>query len=203
MDGPIVEEFTSSAQWLARLATEIPADAWDRLGLGVWDVRSLFGHAARAVLVVEEYLRRPAESVEVPSSVDYLLLAGRADPAAIAARGVNAGADLGDEPVAGVATMVERVLPIVARTPPDAVVATAVGGMTLESYLPTRTVELVVHGCDLAATVGLSSRAPAAAAASTARLLTEAHLRAGRADILCLGLAGRPMPPGSFVLWPS
>ncbi|MGH9069288.1 MAG: maleylpyruvate isomerase N-terminal domain-containing protein [Acidimicrobiales bacterium] len=203
MQGTVADDFVASARWLAELAGRIEPDDWARPGLGVWDVRSLLGHAARALVTVEDYLDRPAQAVDTPSAVAYLVLAGKVDPAAIAARGVTAGGELGQDPVASVAALVERVSQVVTRTPPGALMQTSAGGMTLDAYLPTRTVELVVHGCDLARALSAEPEPPRRAAASVARLLTDAYLTTGRAATLCLALAGRPSAPESLVLWPS
>lgn len=203
MQGAIADAFGSSARWLGALATAVGPDDWDRPGLGTWDVRSLLGHAARALVTVEDYVARPADRIDTPTTLDYLLMAGQADSAAIAARGVTAGRQLGDQPAAHVAELVARVSELVAITEPDALLSTIAGGMTLEAYLPSRTVELVVHGCDLAAAIGADVDPPAEAAASVARLLTEAYLATGRAATFCLALAGRPVDPPGLVLWPS
>lgn len=203
MQGAVADDFIASARWLVELATRIGPDDWARPGLGVWDVRSLLGHAARALVTVEDYLGRPAEAVDTPSAVAYLVLGGKADPAAIAARGVTAGNQLGQDPLASVTALVDRVSQIVTRTPPGALMQTSAGGMTLDAYLPTRTVELVVHGCDLARALGAEPDPPMKAAASVARLLTDAYLSMDRAATLCLALAGRPSAREALVLWPS
>ena len=203
MQGVIADEFVSSAGWLATLAASVgPAD-WDRPGLGAWNVRSLLGHAARALVTVEDYLARPAQRVDTLTALAYLMLAGKADPAAIAARGFTAGNDLGDEPAARVAELAARVSKLVAITEPNATMSTTAGSMTLEAYLPTRTVELIVHGCDLASAIGADLDPPPGAAASVARLLTDAYVATGRSAMLCLALAGRPVNPAALILWPS
>lgn len=202
MQGTVADDFVASARWLAELVTRIQPDDWARPGLGVWDVRSLLGHATRALVTVEEYLGRPARAVDTPSAVAYLVLGGKADPAAIAARGATAGGELGPDPLASVTALVDRVSQLVTRTPPGALLQTSAGGMTLEAYLPTRTVELVVHGCDLAHALGAEPDPPTEAAASVARLLTDAYLTTDRAATLCLALAGRPSARQALVLWP-
>ncbi len=203
MQGPIADEFISSAQWLVALAGRIEPGQWDRSGLGTWDVRSLLGHAARALVTVEEYIDRPAEQIDTPTALAYMVMAGTADPSAIAARGVSAGTELGDDPETHVSDLVTRVSGIVTSASPTLLILTAGGGMTLETYLPTRTVELVIHGCDLAAAIGADFDPPIEAAASTARLLTEAHLATDRGVTLCLALSGRPTGPDDLILWPS
>ena len=109
MQGPIAGEFTASARWLAELTALIGADDLDRPGLGSWSVRSLVGHAARALVTVEDYLARPAERIDTPTALDYLVLAAKADPAAIAARGVSAGDALGEAPASQVADLAARI----------------------------------------------------------------------------------------------
>ena len=52
----------------------------------------------------------------------------------------------------------------------DTIVHLFVGEMTLDQYLATRVVELVVHGLDLAAAIDLPTPAPGAAARVVARL---------------------------------
>lgn len=193
MQGPIAEAFTEAAEWLVSLASDVPDDAWDQPGLGVWDVRSLLGHGARALATVEDYVAKPAARIDVPSAVDYFVGDALASPEAIAARGVAAGEALGPDPLTSVTALASRATALVASTPADALLSTIAGGMSLESYLPTRTVELIVHGCDLATALELASEPPERAAGAAARLLLEVHLRHGTLSALCLALAGRPI----------
>ncbi|MFT3971516.1 MAG: maleylpyruvate isomerase N-terminal domain-containing protein [Micropruina sp.] len=51
-----------AAEAFVALVSEIPHDAWERPALGVWDVRSLVGHTARAVTTAHDYLSRPRRS---------------------------------------------------------------------------------------------------------------------------------------------
>jgi uncharacterized protein (TIGR03083 family) len=203
MKGPIADDFVSSAGWVVTLAGRVEPDQWDRSALGNWNVRSLLGHAARAMSTVEEYLDRPAAQVDTPTSVAYMTMATTADPSAIAARGVSAGLELGDEPARRVSELHDRVSDLLRSTSPTALLSTAAGGMTLETYLPTRTVELVVHGCDLATAIGADPDPPAEAAAATARLLTEVYVATGRSATVCTALSGRPIDPSRLALWPS
>lgn len=203
MQGPIADEFISSANWLVTLGSHIGPGDLEQPGLGVWDVRSLLGHAARALVTVIDYISRPVDHIDTPTTIDYLSASKKADPAAIAARGVASGVELGDDPAATVNELAVRAIDLVGVTAADTILATIAGGMTLEAYLPTRTVELVVHGCDLAQAIGADPDPPAQAAASVARLLTETYVAIGRSATLCLALAGRPMGLHDLVLWPS
>lgn len=164
----VYELFADAAHWFADLVGQIPADAWSRPGLGLWDVRALTGHASRALITVDTYLDRPATEVQVPNPEDYYLqvlapkLAGATtDAQAVAERGRQAGQALGDDPAAFVRALVDRVLEHLSTSDPttdptsDPVIDTIAGGMRLSDYLPTRIFELVVHGYDLAAAVPL------------------------------------------------
>ena len=203
MEGAIAADFIEAGGWLVELASQVPEDRLEDVGLGVWSVRSLLGHAARSLLTVIEYLGHPAEEVALDSALAYLSSAGRAAPAAIAQRGVAAGRELGDDPATRVAALAEQSARLVRTTPADQLLTTIAGGMRLEDYLPTRTLELVVHGLDLAAAIGSDAEPPRRATSSMLELLVELQVRRGRTAALVLLLSGRATPPGSLELWPS
>ena len=94
--------FLGAAAAVADLVDTIPSAAWDGPGLGVWDLRALFGHTSRALVTVVTYLGRPAaaEEVATPEAYYAVIRAGGADPAAVAERGRAAGAALGADPAA-------------------------------------------------------------------------------------------------------
>src|SRR5829696_5147257 len=134
--------FVEAAQWFVRTAALV-GDRWDRHGLGEWDVRALVGHTSRSLLTVETYLARPAAAAEIAGAAEYFRAtrAAAAGPA-VAARGRDAGAALGDDPAAAVAQLAARVLALVDTTDGTELVSTIAGGMRLADYLPTRTFEL-------------------------------------------------------------
>ncbi len=74
---------------------------------------------------------------------------------------------------------------------PRALVRTPFGMMTLEGYLPTRTLELTVHTCALAAALGVSVHVPRAAAADTFAVVGDLAAVQGRAFAALLALTGR------------
>ena len=98
----IREAYEQAAAWFVETVGRIDRTQWEAMALGEWTVRDLVGHANRAVLTVETYLGQPAETVEVARPVDYFLRAqaALADPAAVAARGREAGQALGPDPAA-------------------------------------------------------------------------------------------------------
>lgn len=193
--------FAEAAHWFVATTTGA-GDRWHERGLGEWTVRDLVGHTSRALLTVEAYLAQPAPAVEVDSAVGYFrrVSAAAGDPAAVAERGRQAGAALGDRPADAVAAIAERVLARVDAADGTEMVTTAAGGMRLADYLPTRTFELVVHTCDLAAATDQPLRVPAAAAAETVGLAGLLAVDAGHAGPLLLAVTGRRGLPGGFTV---
>jgi len=192
--------FDAAAGWFVRTAALV-GTRWDEPGLGEWDVRALVGHTSRSFLTVEEYLARPATGVDVASTADYYrAIRGMTAGPAVAQRGRDAGAALGDAPAAAVAEIAARVLPFVAACTGDELPTTIAGGMRLADYLPTRTFELVVHTCDLAVALGEPMNVPQPAAAEALALVSELAVRGGTVGPLLLAATGRGMPDGFSVL---
>lgn len=184
--------FTDAAEWFVRMAALV-GDRWDRPGLGEWDVRALLGHTSRSLVTVETYLAVPAVAVEVASPADYFRAtrAAAAGPA-VAARGRDAGIALGADPVAAVAEIATRVLPLVDAQDGTELVTTIVGGMRLGDYLPTRTFELAVHTADLGTALGAPPDVPATAAAQALAVVADLAVAEGLAGPLLLAATGRP-----------
>jgi uncharacterized protein (TIGR03083 family) len=193
--------FADAAAWFVR-TTALVGDRWSAPGLGEWDVRALVGHTSRSLLTAEAYLARPAAAVEIPSAADYFRAtrALAADPA-VAERGRDAGAALGDDPASAVAEIAARVVPLVDGQDGGVLVTTIAGGMRLDDYLPTRTFELAVHTADLATALGAPLDVPATAAGQALRLVAELAVDEGRAGPLLLAATGRGgLPTGWSVL---
>jgi uncharacterized protein (TIGR03083 family) len=179
---------------------QIKDGQWQQPGLGVWTVRDLVGHTSRALLTVETYLAIPAATIDLAQPVDYYLKAAQslADPAAVAARGQEAGEALGADPARAVRAIATRVLASVKTTADDALVSTPVGGMRLIDYLPSRIFELTVHTLDLATATALQVTVPTAAAAVSLHLLADIALRSGKTAPLLLAATGRGALPAGF-----
>ncbi len=189
--------------WFADLVDQVGSRG-DEPGLGEWTVRDLVGHTSRALLTVETYLAAardaPNRSVDLAAAADYVVAsrAGLADAAAVAQRGRDAGAALGRDPAAAVHVIVDRVLSLVAEQPAGAVVATPVGGMFLDAYLPGRVLELSVHGVDLADALGLARQPPEPAVAAALELSGHLAARSGSAGEVLGALTGRHGLPAGF-----
>ncbi|NPD04783.1 hypothetical protein HN031_08825 [Nocardioides sp. zg-1308] len=190
--------FEEAAAWFVTTTASV-GDRWDRPGLGEWDVRSLVGHTSRALLTVETYLSRPADTVQLASTADYYAatrtVAGGTD---VAARGREAGAALGPDPSAAVSAVAARVVPLLAACSGAELVTTIAGGMRLADYLPTRTFELVVHTADLARALDLPADPPSTAASHALALASRLAVDRGLAGPLLLAATGRDGLPAGF-----
>jgi uncharacterized protein (TIGR03083 family) len=193
--------FVEAADALLQVLDGIGPDDWDRPTIGDWTVRELVAHSSRAFITVESYLDAPAGGVTVGSSAAYFATA--LDPPGIhddvARRGHDQARAFGDDPVAEVRELADRVTARVAATPDDAVLGTFVGGIGLLDYLPSRVVELVVHTLDLTDALGRDPELPTLAATVALGTLAEvAAARPGTVDVAALvrGLTGRAPWPG-------
>src|SRR3712207_4463871 len=196
------DHFAEAAEAYAGLVAQVNGDQWDGPGLGVWNLRALVGHGARALITVDTYLDRPAQLEALDNPVAYLTAtSGATDPDAVAERGRQAGQALGDDPARTVRDLVTRVLPKV-RDAGDPLIETIAGGMRLSAYLPTRTLELVVHVLDVARAADLAHPGFSTSLLTDAPCLVSAAAgRHDRGPTLLLGLTGRqPLPPGFSVV---
>lgn len=202
--------FRRAAEGFAELVAGIPAGAWDGRGLGVWSVRELVGHASRALTTVEQYVGRSADGPPVDGPVGYYLAIGGQAPGspertareeAIAERGRQSVASLGDDPATAVAALVHRVLSLVDGWADDAPVASPAGPMTLVDYLPTRTFELAVHSLDLARATGVPvPEEMDLAVTASLRLAVAIAVAGGAAEEVLLALCGRGRLPAGFTV---
>ena len=181
---------------------QVSPDRWDTPGLGVWSVRDLVGHTSRSLLTIESYLGKSSSGPVVPDPATYFVtaLAAYGDPNDVAERGRQAGAALGEDPLATLQTIAARVLALVAASPANATIGTPVCAMDLVSYLPTRVFELVVHTLDLAAALELAAEPPAEALALSLELAASLAQRRGQGAAVLLALAGRRTLPSGFSL---
>lgn len=194
--------FLQAGQWFVDVVTDLPGDAWQGPGLDRWDLRALVGHTTRALLTVRDYLGRAdpaAGQPEIDSPAEYFLRAATlASADAVAARGTAAGAELGAHPAAAVATAYEQAVRAVQTAQGDPVIPTVAGTMRLRDYLPTRTLELVVHTGDILTAGGRPGQPPLEAWRVTGTVLLELAHRRGDAAVLAAALTGRAELPGGW-----
>jgi uncharacterized protein (TIGR03083 family) len=197
-----VARFASAAGGFAALVRAIPADRWDGPGLGEWDLRSLVGHASRSLITVSTYLQQPADREDITTPQGYYV---RVNPAAlglapegVVERGRQAGRDLGDDPAARVDELLSRVLGELSGVDDPLITVIGGAGIRLQTYLPTRTFELAVHGLDIARAVGISYALPADVLEEANVLAARIAAAEGHGETVLLALTGRAELPTSF-----
>lgn len=202
----IRDTFRLAVQGFVEVLQAVPPASWRQPALGEWTVRDVAGHASRALLTVESYLDTETTTHE-PAIADAAAYyraaaAGLADPHAVAERGRQAGTALGQDPVAAVAAMAERVLPKIETSDDNARVSTPVGSMTLIGYLPGRTFELAVHSLDVLNATGADlPDALHAPLTSSLHLAAEMAAADGRGVEVLIALTGRhPLRVGFSVV---
>lgn len=176
--------FTEGTELIVGLAELVEDSQWSSPAGGEWTVLELFVHASRAGSTITAYAGEPAER-SLSSGAEYYLvvLQGEGIHEAVVERARTQASEL-DEPIPEYLRRVfaeaEQTLQ---RTPAGQVLGTLAGGITLEDYLPTRIVELVVHGIDLADALGVEPVVPPAAMRVTLETLAElAVCRTGALD---------------------
>lgn len=158
--------YRAASHWWRSLVGGIDDPEWDRTGLGEWTVRQLVAHGARAFRTVAEYVQGEVKDpTRIDTAAEYfrIVLAEQTPHLHIAERARREAAESADWVSANDDHWAAAEL-AVAKTPLDADVHLFVGEMVLGQYLATRVVELVVHGLDLSAAIGIPSDPPPAAA---------------------------------------
>ena len=156
----------------------ITAEQWERPATAEWTVRELAAHASRALTTAEAKLApgdlpHQGDRPTLGSAAEYYLHV-LVDPdldTGVATRGRDEAARIGDEIVAYIAGLIERVVPLVDATPPDTLVDVFGETMRFGDYLHTRLVELVVHTDDLCRAVDRPSVADGELVRATAAAL--------------------------------
>jgi uncharacterized protein (TIGR03083 family) len=194
--------YAQAAATAADVVAGIDKGLWAGPGLGEWDLRALVGHTSRAMLTVLTYLDRPPRTEDIASpEAYYALLSAQtgegADAAAVVQRGRQAGEALGADPAAAFRDLADRAIARLAAADPDDLIETIAGGIRVGSYVPTRTVELVVHGLDIAAAIDAPAGFSDIALAEAAAVLARTGVELGQGPTLLAALTDRaPLPPG-------
>lgn len=119
--------------------------------LGTWTVRDLAAHITMAVESVSRALARPEPAKAELTPLDYASVTARYAEAI--AEGSHTFAEAHPD-LGALGTEVERrITEALTEAPQGRLIDTRAGGMTLDDYLVTRTIELAVHTDDLNAAV--------------------------------------------------
>lgn len=120
---------------------------------------------------------------------------------AIVERGRQAGRDLGADPASAVDALVTKVRADLADVDDPLIEVIGGLGMRLNTYLPTRTFEMAVHGVDIAHAVEIDYTPPADVLADAAALAARIAVALGQGTPVLLALTGRQnLPPGFSVV---
>jgi uncharacterized protein (TIGR03083 family) len=152
-----------------------PEAVWQRpTRLPGWDVTILVAHLVRGVGRVAEHAATPLARPPACDRRTYWRYDARAVAPEVDARARAAAA--GATP-AGLLAELDQALSAgaaaVARLAPQSVLPTVMGPIQLVEYLPTRLIEVCIHGLDLRDALGAPLRPTPAALARTAALLDQ------------------------------
>lgn len=195
--------FRASAVSFVDLVSRLPGDRWEAPALGEWNLRELVGHTVSSALrQVPAVLAVPAAEIAVDTPEGYFAFA-RGVPAAVHAAATAASTQDARESgraltpdLAG--DLAGRATQALAAAGDDDIVTTPAGGMRVRDWVPTRTLELVVHGMDVARAAGVEVTFPAEAIEEVALLAARTAVRVGDAAVLLRALTGRGSLPASF-----
>jgi uncharacterized protein (TIGR03083 family) len=198
------DQFTQASRAFIDVVAQIRAEQWAGPGLGNWDVRSLVGHTARAILTVENYLTldEPDHLTISTAEMYYTTVyADFTDPRDVEARGVEAGIWLGDDPVGSITAADIRARALIEAQHRGRLVSIGGLGIPLDEYLRTRVLELVTHTLDIARATGLAPSIPEAPLACAVGLAAGIAAASGHGEDVLLALTGRqPVPEGFSVV---
>ena len=197
----IREAYLESAEFFAKLVDGVDVDAWENHALGQWTLRDLAGHTYRSISTVVGYSEKPAAQVDVDSSVQWILnVRQNVNPDRVAELGRSAGLEIMDNPQMMVRGFLNMARDRVNDLDEDFILATPQGGMRLIDYLQLRTMELVIHGRDLADALGVDAEPPASGVQVALQVLTGVAVAEGRGPALANALTGRSSLPPNYNL---
>jgi uncharacterized protein (TIGR03083 family) len=199
----VLPAFRDASDWYLATFEAVDPSRWSQPGLGEWSVLEVAAHASRAYLTIERYLQ-PGGQIDCSSGAEYFRRAMQASDAneAIAARGRDEVAELGEDPISAVRDRAASAIAAVESASPGAVCVTAVGTLALGDYLGTRVVELTVHTLDVAAAVEQTVVEPPEAAARVSLIVLSAMAAQPSSSVLLRALTGRATLPRGFNVFP-
>lgn len=180
--------FGEASSYVLELADCVADDQWDSPAIGDWTLQELFVHTSRAASTITAYADTSVERTLMSGAEYYVAVL--ADPAihdAVAQRTHSQAAEVDQTVPEFLASVFNDAENTLQRIPATAVMGTLGGGITLQDYLPTRVVELVVHGTDIAEVLaGLGVERIPAPPATALRVSLEAmvELSTRRHDVL-------------------
>jgi hypothetical protein len=186
-----VDQYAAASDFFVGVVADVPPAEYERSWSDDWRIIELIAHGNRAHTLLVEYLDEPMHSMPP----------GYLEPSAVAERGRQAVAMLGDDPVASVGACAQRTRERIAAADEDEVVGTPFGTMPLGDYLPSRAAELVLHGVDLARAVNLDRVPPDDALRGCLTFVVDRAITRGDGLLVAEALAGRTTLPSGFSVY--
>lgn len=198
------EWFRHVSRGALALIEQVPPDAAERPGLGNWNLAELTAHTIRAWTTLTQYLESPEPAGQAPMSAAEYLATGMTTPGiheGVEQRAREDAAELGGSSAAAAREAAAAALEALEEAPDNRLVMSRLGPLTLREFVRTRTLELVVHGLDLARALGVEPPKEVRDAAVPAiTLLAQAAAERGMATELLEAAAGRRELPGDYNL---
>lgn len=185
--------YREAGHWWRSLVGGIDDRRWEQPAVGEWNVRELVAHGGRAFKTVAEYAQGEVKDpTRIDTAAEYfrIVLAEQTPHVHIASR-AKQDARLHTDWVVATDQLWASAELVVGNLPADADMHLFVGEMALGQYLATRVVELVVHGLDLSAAIGIPSAPPLRPAKVAAAVLLDLSTGDDIGTVLQL-LTGRP-----------
>lgn len=160
----VLSAFRFASHWWRSLVGAVTEDRWPEAALGEWNLIELVAHTNRVYTTLLDYVEGPTKDpTPIASASEYfrIVMAEQTPHLHIAERGRQVAREYGGrDPIVITEDLSNRALALVEAAPADTVMHLFVGEMLLPQYLATRVVELVVHGTDLSAAIGLPTDPP-------------------------------------------
>ncbi len=187
--------FSMACQQFKEEVSLITPIDWEKPGLGNWDVKSLVGHAFRALTTLENYLEGTAPSSKtLKNAASYFIIANLSDPKVnegIEKRGIESAQMLGDDPISKIEESISKVDSLLLSVDSHTLLNTPFGAMDILDYLDTRSFELVVHSLDISKVISRSIKFKTELLNFVWKLLGEIAIEKGICEDLLLNITGR------------
>ena len=181
-------DFDEAVGFYVQVVSEVGPDQWSLPARGAQTVLEVAAQGSRPLTTTRDFVTAGAEVEEIHNTLGYFVRSKPIDAetaAGIQRRGKEALERLqGGEPAAIVADLAEQALAVVRDAHDDALVGTQFGGMRLLPYLPTRTLELLTCGVEVADAIGSSSVPPDGPVEAVAHLLSEIAIENRKGPLL-------------------
>ena len=181
-------DFDEAVSFYVQVVSEVGPDQWSLPARGTQTVLEVAAQGSRPLTTTRDFLTAGAAEEEIHNTLGYFIRNKPIDAetaAGIQRRGKEALERLqGGDPATIVADLAEQALACVNAADDDALVGTQFGGMRLLPYLPTRTMELVTCGVEVAAAIGSTTVPAEGPLASVAKVLSDIAIANGKGPLL-------------------